>query len=60
MTDIAVREISKDEKNPIAQMVSMNHEQVLFCQDRDTGLRAIISIHNTDLGPALGGTRMLE
>lgn len=35
-----------------------NHEQVVFCNDKDTGLRAIISIHNTVLGPALGGTRM--
>jgi valine dehydrogenase (NAD+) len=33
------------------------HEQVVFCQDRHTGLRAIISIYSTALGPALGGTR---
>jgi valine dehydrogenase (NAD+) len=33
------------------------HEQVVFCQDRPTGLRAIISIYSTALGPALGGTR---
>lgn len=35
-----------------------NHEQIVFCQDKDTGLKAIIGIHNTVLGPALGGTRM--
>lgn len=35
-----------------------NHEQVVFCNDKDTGLKAIIGIHNTVLGPALGGTRM--
>ena len=35
-----------------------NHEQIVFCQDEDTGLKAIIGIHNTVLGPALGGTRM--
>ena len=35
-----------------------DHEQVVFCHDKDTGLRAIIGIHNTVLGPALGGTRM--
>ena len=35
-----------------------NHEMVLFCQDKDTGLKAIIAVHNTTLGPALGGTRM--
>ncbi|MEG1679515.1 MAG: Glu/Leu/Phe/Val dehydrogenase dimerization domain-containing protein, partial [Stenotrophomonas sp.] len=34
------------------------HEQVVFCQNRDAGLKAIIAIHNTTLGPALGGVRM--
>lgn len=34
------------------------HEQVVFCNDPSTGLQAIIAIHNTTLGPALGGTRM--
>ena len=33
------------------------HEQVVFCRDEATGLRAIIAIHDTRLGPALGGTR---
>jgi valine dehydrogenase (NAD+) len=33
------------------------HEQVVFCQDEATGLRAIIAIYSTALGPALGGTR---
>jgi valine dehydrogenase (NAD+) len=33
------------------------HEQVVFCQDVQTGLRAIIAIYSTALGPALGGTR---
>ncbi|WP_308190213.1 Glu/Leu/Phe/Val dehydrogenase dimerization domain-containing protein [Amycolatopsis sp. GM8] len=33
------------------------HEQVIFCQDERSGLRAIIGIHHTGLGPALGGTR---
>lgn len=35
-----------------------DHEQVIFCHDKSSGLRAIIGIHNTTLGPALGGTRM--
>lgn len=35
-----------------------NHEQVVFCNDPTTGLQAIIAIHDTTLGPALGGTRM--
>ncbi|MDQ0269637.1 Leu/Phe/Val dehydrogenase [Cytobacillus purgationiresistens] len=34
------------------------HEQVIFCNDEGTGLRAIIAIHSTRLGPALGGCRM--
>jgi valine dehydrogenase (NAD+) len=33
------------------------HEQVIFCQDRASGLRAIIAIYSTALGPSLGGTR---
>ncbi len=33
------------------------HEQVVFCQDRASGLKAIIAIYSTALGPALGGTR---
>ncbi|HWU42356.1 MAG TPA: Glu/Leu/Phe/Val dehydrogenase dimerization domain-containing protein, partial [Bdellovibrio sp.] len=35
-----------------------DHEQVVFCNDPHVGLKAIIAIHNTALGPALGGTRM--
>jgi valine dehydrogenase (NAD+) len=37
--------------------VPATHEQVVHCHDRQTGLRAIIAIHSTALGPALGGTR---
>ncbi|GAA4414029.1 Glu/Leu/Phe/Val dehydrogenase dimerization domain-containing protein [Fodinibacter luteus] len=33
------------------------HEQVAFCSDPDTGLRAVIALHDTALGPGLGGTR---
>jgi valine dehydrogenase (NAD+) len=36
---------------------SGDHEQVVFCRDQPSGLRAIIAIHSTALGPALGGTR---
>ncbi|MCX6351578.1 MAG: Glu/Leu/Phe/Val dehydrogenase [Bacteroidetes bacterium] len=35
-----------------------DYEQIVFCQDKATGLKAIIAIHNTTLGPGLGGTRM--
>jgi valine dehydrogenase (NAD+) len=34
-----------------------SHEQVVYCHDRPSGLRAIIAIYSTALGPALGGTR---
>jgi leucine dehydrogenase len=35
-----------------------DHEEIVYCYDRDSGLKAIIAVHNTTLGPALGGTRM--
>lgn len=45
--------------DPVFGQISFDHhEQVVFCHDKDTGLKAIIGIHNTVLGPALGGTRM--
>jgi leucine dehydrogenase len=40
------------------QMADMDHEQLVFCHDANTGLKAIIGIHNTTLGPGMGGTRM--
>lgn len=39
------------------QIDTLGHEQIVFCQDKETGLKSIIAIHNTVLGPALGGTR---
>ena len=44
----------------IEMMTQMNHEQLVFCNDKETGLKAIIAIHDTTLGPALGGTRNVE
>lgn len=35
-----------------------DYEQIVFCHDKSSGLKAIIAIHDTTLGPALGGTRM--
>ncbi len=35
-----------------------DHEQVVFCHDEESGLKAIIAVHNTNLGPAVGGCRM--
>jgi leucine dehydrogenase len=43
---------------PFAAMAEGGHEELLFWRDRVTGLRAIVAIHDTTLGPALGGTRM--
>ncbi|MBA6154323.1 Glu/Leu/Phe/Val dehydrogenase [Gelidibacter maritimus] len=54
---ISSKELSKSD--PVFGQISFdNHEQIVFCHDKDTGLKAIIGIHNTVLGPALGGTRM--
>lgn len=39
-------------------MEKYEYEQLVFCQDKQSGLKAIIAIHDTTLGPALGGTRM--
>ncbi|MGV3541026.1 MAG: Glu/Leu/Phe/Val dehydrogenase dimerization domain-containing protein, partial [Rufibacter sp.] len=46
------------ETSVFGQISEFQHEQVVFCHDHETGLKAIIGIHNTVLGPALGGTRM--
>ncbi|HVW14233.1 MAG TPA: Glu/Leu/Phe/Val dehydrogenase [Mucilaginibacter sp.] len=40
------------------QINAFGHQKIVFCNDPDTGLKAIIAIHDTTLGPALGGTRM--
>jgi valine dehydrogenase (NAD+) len=40
-----------------SELSRASHEQVVFCNDTATGLRAIIAIYSTELGPALGGTR---
>jgi leucine dehydrogenase len=54
-----VKEIEKVQQNGIfGTLTQLGHEQVVFCHDEPTGLKAIIAIHNTVLGPALGGTRM--
>lgn len=41
-----------------SEMADLGHEQLVFCRNDDVGLRAIIGIHNTTLGPALGGCRL--
>ncbi len=41
-------------------MQEYDYEQLVFCQDKSSGLKAIIAIHDTTLGPALGGTRIYD
>ena len=54
-----IKELKKVEHAGLFGTVAqMGHEQVVFCYDEATGLKSIIAIHNTTLGPALGGTRM--
>lgn len=47
-----------DEHSVFSQLNAFGHQKVVYCSDPDTGLKAIIAIHDTTLGPALGGTRM--
>jgi leucine dehydrogenase len=42
------------------QLTEMGHESVVYCSDPDTGLKAIIGIHSTVLGPSLGGLRFWQ
>lgn len=54
-----IKELEKVQHAGIFGTLSqLGHEQVVFCHDEATGLKSIIAIHNTVLGPALGGTRM--
>lgn len=46
------------EKSVFNDLQELGHEQLVFCYDEPTGLKAMIGIHNTVLGPSLGGTRM--
>jgi leucine dehydrogenase len=50
--------VTNSENAVTERMFTFDHEQVTFCQDAATGLKSIIAIHNTTLGPAVGGTRM--
>src|SRR5690554_1380922 len=55
---LGINEGEKIRKGSIyGQIVALGHEQLVLCYDEPTGLKAIIGIHNTVLGPALGGSR---
>lgn len=45
---------------PFVEMSEFDHEQVVFCQSKSSGLRAIVAIHDTTLGPSLGGCRLYD
>lgn len=60
MDDLKVYDRETAEGIVFGSAAFRDHEQVVFCSDPETGLRAIIGIHNTVLGPALGGTRMWD
>lgn len=53
-----ISEVNLADNPVLSQMGQFNHEQLVFCNDNETGLKAIIGVHNTVLGPALGGTRI--
>ena len=44
----------------LENVTEMGHENVLYCYDEETGLKAIIAVHDTTLGPAIGGTRFYD
>ena len=47
-----------EENSVFNQLSTFGHQKVVFCSDPTTGLKAIIAVHDTTLGPSLGGTRM--
>lgn len=54
-----IKEVQSLKSEGLFSMVAeLGHEQVVHCYDEATGLKALIAIHNTALGPSLGGTRM--
>ncbi len=57
MLDVTITN-KENEKELFEEISSNEHELVLFCNDNATGLKAIIAVHNTTLGPSLGGIRM--
>ena len=50
--------LSKNEVKLLNKESYVGHEKILFCHDPKTNLKAIIAVHNTKLGPGLGGCRM--
>ncbi|MFY0655131.1 MAG: Glu/Leu/Phe/Val dehydrogenase, partial [Cyclobacteriaceae bacterium] len=57
---IEVAEVNNKKSTVFSEIENMGHEQVTLCHDEETGLKAIIAVHNTVLGPSMGGTRMWD
>ncbi len=55
-----LNEMQTESENDLvfSEIIENQHEQVVFCNDPQTGLKAIIAIHDSTLGPGLGGCRM--
>ncbi len=53
-----MKTVEKQEARVFEMMEPMEHEQVMFFNDKPTGLKGIIAVHNTVLGPSLGGCRI--
>ncbi|WP_353182113.1 Glu/Leu/Phe/Val dehydrogenase [Parapedobacter lycopersici] len=51
--------VSANDHSSFKLMGQFGHQQLVFCNDSATGLQAIIAVHDTTLGPAIGGVRML-
>jgi leucine dehydrogenase len=48
----------KGAREMFQQIAEMGHERILLCSNPEVGLKAIIAVHSTVLGPGLGGLRM--
>ncbi|GAA0476580.1 Glu/Leu/Phe/Val dehydrogenase dimerization domain-containing protein [Streptomyces sp. NPDC046215] len=57
MTDVRPTDDADGVLHTLFRSDQGGHEQVVLCQDRESGLKAVIAIHSSALGPALGGTR---
>jgi leucine dehydrogenase len=55
---IPMSDSNSNDLSIFSQLTDFGHQKIVFCNDPATGLKAIIAIHDTTLGPALGGTRM--
>src|ERR1700679_90269 len=60
MGNNVIRSVEKKDAKVFEMMEPMEHEQVMYFNDKETGLKGIIGVHNTVLGPSLGGCRIWQ